>query len=1220
MSLFAAVIFLLVNFSTPKEYCLKPDSDSRNYSEKSTANSSCDYEMSLNNISRMNSINDSNIKFCQGIYYLLSIWYIGESSNLTLYGMSGKTVVICKASESGIFFNNVSNVTLNNLEFQHCGITSSSKYAKRAALVFHRARSLKLAGIVVQEPSDAGGFVLDHLRGKVLIRDSMFKNSRLSKFNVTSGNFIGHQDKEYFSEVVIFNSSFENNSYDISKHRCSNRDSRLSAGLAIVLRLGNITVDLNNVTLRSNSGCAGGNLAVFLYQNLTSTCSSVNVTISNSIIENGFANIGGGVLFLLNRQEFFNKFIISDTTITNNRALFNGGGMFIKINQIKKLHKLSIIILLRCHFENNKLNQTKANGGNALQVTTFFLKGFQIHRTPQVNVTILSTKFINHRNDPQTSLLPSGNAVLYLKNSPLINVRDIIIANNTYSGITAVASNVILAGYVIITRNKAYSGGGIHLSSDALLYFSRHTFLEVTNNSAYYTGGGINVESGCTLNDPACFYQFYGYTFDNTSKAIVEGNTAKHAGDNIYGGAIRTCYFIQNFRYLRHKLQPKHQFNELFQVPNNSASEYSSISSTPLSLYLYGVTDKNIYPGQTVAFNATIYGQLRGITPGTVYGSLNDSRVFFRRGDSIQTLRYKKPYSFGNINYRFYSTEEGTSFSLNLKVSEGIANPHSRVTVVNFRLLHCPFGLELTKSRGSQSACSCIYLKNINHHTKNVKCFITKKVITYYPELWIGSIHGANRNKSKVIAVAIVCPQNYCLKEKVYLYLTDNPFDNNTQQCRYNRSGILCGECTNGKSVILGSSECRICSNGYLFLLLLFALAGPALVFVISFLNLTVSSATTNGIIFYANIVQVYGYSLFSKQPKFFKIFISWLNLDFGISTCLYDGMDGFSKAMMQFIFPVYLWIIAGILILLSKKYRVVVKLFGTNLVQVLATLFLLSYTKLIRAAMDAIMFTKLITPKVPYSPSHLRWSIDGNLQFFKGKHVIIFTVGTIFGILSLPYLLILIFIGQLPRISHWPLFSWINKWKPFFDCYTGPLSSKGRFWVGLLLAARVFLLVVYSINIASDKVSKMTTTIVVIMVLLFFSLTAPQGIYIKHYLNVLEILSIVNLGILFSGLLCSYHYDMKLMKEVVVMMSLGVCFLLFLMIIGKHINQRFGCIRAFKCIRSWRQSNNNHNFDSTDRIPTHCSLRIPPYKLPSDTDRLLPSRDESNALACDHY
>ena len=42
-------------------------------------------------------------------------------------------------------------------------------------------------------------------------------------------------------------------------------------------------------------------------------------------------------------------------------------------------------------------------------------------------------------------------------------------------------------------------------------------------------------------------------------------------------------------------------------------------------------------------------------------------------------------------------------------------------------------------------------------------------------------------------------------------------------------------------------------------------------------------------------------------------IFIARLNLDFGIETCLYYELDTYTKAWLQFVFPVYIWILVGL-------------------------------------------------------------------------------------------------------------------------------------------------------------------------------------------------------------------------------------------------------------------------------------------------------------------
>ena len=150
------------------------------------------------------------------------------------------------------------------------------------------------------------------------------------------------------------------------------------------------------------------------------------------------------------------------------------------------------------------------------------------------------------------------------------------------------------------------------------------------------------------------------------------------------------------------------------------------------------------------------------------------------------------------------------------------------------------------------------------------------------------------------------CPYDYCKPEDLHIKLTSPD-----TQCAFNHSGIMCGACKEGLSLVLGTSNCKQCPNSFLVLLIPFSIAGFVLVFLLTVLNLTVSEGTLNGLIFYANVVH-------SNRATFFPpgcsnvaaAFIAWLNLDLGIETCFFSGMDAYSRTWIQFVFPLYIWII----------------------------------------------------------------------------------------------------------------------------------------------------------------------------------------------------------------------------------------------------------------------------------------------------------------------
>ena len=153
------------------------------------------------------------------------------------------------------------------------------------------------------------------------------------------------------------------------------------------------------------------------------------------------------------------------------------------------------------------------------------------------------------------------------------------------------------------------------------------------------------------------------------------------------------------------------------------------------------------------------------------------------------------------------------------------------------------------------------------------------------------------------------------------------------------------------------------CPDTYLALLLVFPVTGSALVFFIKVRDLTVSQGTLNGLIFYVNIAKANEHLLLTNEYTTpLTLFIAWLNLDLGIETCFFNGLTAYMKTWLQFVFPLYVWSIAGLIIVLAKHSGREVKMMGSNSVPVLATLFLLSYAKLFRTIITALSFSVLRT------------------------------------------------------------------------------------------------------------------------------------------------------------------------------------------------------------------------------------------------------------------
>ena len=330
-----------------------------------------------------------------------------------------------------------------------------------------------------------------------------------------------------------------------------------------------------------------------------------------------------------------------------------------------------------------------------------------------------------------------------------------------------------------------------------------------------------------------------------------------------------------------------------------------------------------------------------------------------------------------------------------------------------------------------------------------------------------------------------------------------------------------------------------------------FLFSGLLLVTFLMLLNLTVSVGTINGLIFYANIIRAQHATFFTPDisNSFLSKFIAWLNLDQGIESCLYDGLDTYTSTWLQFLFPLYIWLLAAVLIVLSHYSTRVSKFTGKNAaVPVLATLFLISYTKVLQLIIDVISFTKITYPD---GYKKTVWLIDGNVEFLKGKHTPLFLVTVVFALLSFLYTIILLMIQFVSKISHYRAMFWVQRLKPFFDAYTDPYRANHRYWTGLLLVARIALLVTFSVN-HSNNFSVNLLAIINTSVFLLGWLNCANRVYKSPLNNILEIVFLCNIVITSAAVY--FNILNKKSNSVALYISTGVALTIFIGIVLYNI------------------------------------------------------------------
>ena len=777
-----------------------------------------------------------------------------------------------------------------------------------------------------------------------------------------------------------------------------------------------------------------------------------------------------------------------------------------------------------------------------------------------------------------------------------INVnRQIMITNNNASqsggGICAIASTIKIShSLVSINSNTAsVNGGGIFLDQSTKIYLLKRNpendqtqivvRFNLYANSAKY-GGGIFIEdstaerSVCiensntakssTVSSTDCFLQ----TLDATNAKLnikhypkvvfcntfITSNTATVSGPAIYGGLLDRCtinplsetWASNGLDYLSQTVTFSNDFEPKW-IPSTKHLRHTLptyISSKPVQVIFCDEHNQSIVrirKGKSFEVCLFAVDQVGKPVNATIHGSVvDDSGTMIGRlkeGQTEQTVDNQCT----QLEYNVFSQD--SSVHLELYANGPCTNLGILRKVINITFLPCTCAIGLIQSPHLQDDCQCICDPRLQPY-QVTNCSQKAGTIKLETNIWIGVEENSTNGTGYIIHD---CPFDYCVEKPVNISL--NSSQERDRQCAFNRSGVLCGECQQGLSLVLGTSRCKECSNIYLLLLIPFALAGIVLVVFILLFNITIATGTIHGLIFYANVLAA-NKAIFLPftTPNFLTVFMSWVNLDLGIETCFYNQMSSQSKVLLQLVFPAYLFLLIFLIIILSRYFDLFSKMLSNrNPVAALATLIVLSYSKLLRFIIAALQNTVL---EYPNGSQEKVWLYDANVQYFTSSHIPRFVAAAIILTLGGLFTVLLFFSQWLPRYSNLKLMKWTRntKYTGFMDAYHAPFTPKNRYWVGLLL----FALIVHNTvaAMATDTflpvLSAGSLSVGLIVLRVFGS-----RVYKDWSKDCLETLFLLNLAVLTNGTF--YAKGLRYRHQTLANVSMAISFILFMMIICYH-------------------------------------------------------------------
>ena len=544
----------------------------------------------------------------------------------------------------------------------------------------------------------------------------------------------------------------------------------------------------------------------------------VNFIGINNFIDN-FAHcvkdnhIGGTIYVLDNTVLSFNGI---SNFINNSAASVGGGAIGTSGHTLLSFNGTS-------NFINNLVN--RGGGGGAIYTS---------------GSTVLFNGTNNFINNSVINDIGHGGAIYAIDNNVLnFTGTSNFVNNSAASGgaiYTSIHNALTFNGTIYFNNNgyyggeahtlNGYTGGGVYMGIKSTISILPHTTVYCENNHATH-GGAIYVQdasptSYCIhvssyLPKEECFFQLPGQNLSSgiNVQLVFKNNYADDAGSVLYGGAVNNCKLIHGL--------DSHSSGKVFDmIVHNNDTDYntaSKISSDPIytcpckMLACIDIVSLTAYPGETFQVSVVAAGQRHGTVSSGVISKIDQS---VNPGDNLpdfQRLQQAKN-TCTSLNYTLFSLAQTVKINLNAEGNPCASFGGRYVLRIHVNLNQtCPPGFNMSKSNKS---CVCEPRLAQYTHQCNITNGLEQITRDSHQQFWVGY-----DNQSDGLILHPLCPFDYCVSHKVVITL------NNTDiQCAYNRSGLLCGCCKEGYSLVLGVSQCKHCTNNHLILLIPFAVMG----------------------------------------------------------------------------------------------------------------------------------------------------------------------------------------------------------------------------------------------------------------------------------------------------------------------------------------------------------------------------------------------------------
>ena len=1055
------------------------------------------------------SVKNLTIVFSAGNHYFSKYLKVQYMERLCMKPASKGSVVniICSSSNVSIHLSHIIELTIADINIMHCGQVIGKV---RASLYVSNVKKFTMSGVAISHGKGYGLYAEDTEESD-LVKVNMDSNHGSLQYLGGNAHFVYNIGMAAHLSVIRTNFTNGKGGGNVS----GSNSYYYAGGISISNYGSNLTVQLYSCLIENNT-----RRNAFIGVEISKNPSQTLAYILNTNITSGKGVKGVGLTYLVFSDSNLtdttyscatmnttNALTLSNTKFVGNEAERSASGLLLDFYDTRCTH--NVINITHCKFVGNHINSSsiKHSTGTALLLVRHILADLP-QNSPSAATTSYAIAF-SHTCFVKNYDKSRKGTVLEIINSKGTELSNCRFISNLGTALSLHSSSVLFSEAITFDRNNGTFGAAIHLCETSFFYLKRFTNVTFSNNYASQKGGAIYDQKACMDKHAYCFYQPLVSkptdinTFHNESKTRLnfDNNTAIAGGQDIYGGNIDDCYthgtFYEAASHTSHYFSGK-VFNA---IAHFIAPKRNSISSDPINLKFCNSSssEKNfsMWPGRTLSVSLRPIGQRNSSTIGSIIIISNDLP------SSSSTSHVLSNSHCYDMNVTIYANKTGINKSLEFQLQNYIPIEDTAKAKMYVHILSCPWGFYLNKT---SNVCECYEIASGHSCDCNVA---DGSLRCQYPN-WLGCGNkDVCTNSDKVLVVR--CSLSYCKSS------SSVQSNNINAQCVPGRTGIGCRLCLQPYSAVLGSSKCRICLKSQLWLIVLHSALGVLLIVVLIKFDITVTNGSLNGVIFYANLVYNSYSTLTVSDKSAIYIILSWINLDQGIEACFYKGMTTYHKLWLEFGYIFYLWILQLAIVYLCRKYVFFTRLCGKNVTNAMATIILLTYIKVNR-----LILAVLNIHKVRSSSGNKRniWLEVPDKQLGSAEYIILLMVAILLGVLILSFTVCLLTIQVLKKLSDYKLLSWVPRFQPFFEAFTGPCNNDYAFWPGFLFLMRTTSILIAQSDIRTTHNMELHMIYCMLTILVIvFSFVFPSGVYKKWSLNLLELSIMLNLAIYYGSI-----------------------------------------------------------------------------------------------------